>query len=105
MNKIQYLLTKIAEEASEISQIALKIQQFGLYEVCPDLDETNVERINKEFNDLLGVVELFNFEVYQITGRSDELKRDEYLIQHKKEKIGKYYNYSVELGQVKEDSL
>lgn len=30
MDRIQYLLSKIAEEASEIAQIALKTQQFGV---------------------------------------------------------------------------
>ena len=29
LTRYQYLLTKLAEEASEIAQIALKTQQFG----------------------------------------------------------------------------
>lgn len=96
MDRVQYLLSKIAEEASEISQIALKTQQFGVYEMCPDLEETNVQRINKEFNDLLGVIQLLNKElgVYEIQFNPE-------LVEKKIEKVEKYYQYSINCGQVK----
>lgn len=97
MNKLQYLLCKLAEEASEISQIAMKTQQFGPYEICPDLPESNIERVNKEFNDLLGVVEMINEYL-----DANHLQKDEFLIEEKKKKVEKYFQYSVACGQIKE---
>lgn len=96
MNRLQYLLTKLAEEASEISQIALKTQQFGLDEKLPGQDLTNLDRIEMEFNDLLGVVELLNQEF------GCNIQKDWARIEAKAVKIDKYYQYSVECGQVKE---
>lgn len=97
MDRLQYLLTKLAEEAAEVAQIALKTQQFGPYEICPDLPETNIERVNKEFNDLLAVAEMINehLEEYAL------IKLDN-LIVNKKNKVNKYYQYSIECGQIKE---
>ena len=95
MNRIQYLLTKLAEEASEIAQIALKSQQFGVHEICPDLPESNIERVNKEFNDLLGVVAMINMELgYEALSPVDNF------IESKIYKVEKYYQYSIECGQV-----
>lgn len=98
MNRVQYLLTKLAEEASEIAQIALKSQQFGVHEICPDLLESNIERINKEFNDLLGVVCMINIELeYEALSPTDDF------IENKIRKVEKYYQYSIECGQVIEE--
>lgn len=96
MNRVQYLLTKLAEEASEISQIALKTQQFGLDEKLPGQDLTNCDRIEMEFNDLLGVIELLNQEF------GCNIRQDDVAIKAKGEKINKYYQYSIECGQVNE---
>lgn len=94
MNRLQYLLLKLAEEASEISQIALKTSQFGLEEVCPNQPLTNKERVHGELNDLLAIVCILN-EEFDFEFRADEIKIDE-----KKLKISKYYDYSKTLGMV-----
>lgn len=91
MDNEQYLLSKLAEEASEIAQIALKASQFGLNEVY--IDETNRKRIFNELNDLLGVVELMNHELE--FGFTPDKKR----IEDKAIKIHKYRFYSYELGR------
>ncbi len=96
MNRVQYLLTKLAEEASEIAQIALKAQQFGLDEKLPGQELTNCDRIEMEFNDLLGVVELLNQEF------GCGIIQDHVAIQAKGIKIDKYYQYSIQCGQVEE---
>lgn len=57
----QYLLNKLAKEASEVAQVALKASNFGLGEVY--CYESNRQRIFNELNDLLGVVELMNHEL------------------------------------------
>lgn len=57
MNQQQYLLGKLAEEAAEIAQVALKAQQFGMNSTHPDdLTMPNHALLVGEINDLLGVV-------------------------------------------------
>lgn len=96
MNRQQYLLCKLAEEASEVAQIALKTQQFGFNERHPQLREDNAARIRAELTDLLAIVDMlntefdFSFEPYQEA------------ILEKIYKVNKYYQYSVQLGEVKE---
>lgn len=90
MNRFQYLLSKLAEEAAEIAQIALKTQQFGQDEVYECL--SNIERVNVEFNDLLAVVELLNkeFDTLLIANRC--------LMDKKQDKIWYYHGHSVKQG-------
>lgn len=92
----QFLLTKLAEEASEIAQIALKTQQFGFDEKHPDLAFTNKERIKQELNDIMAIIEVMN----------DKLDfgyvKDTEAIAQKKVKLDKYLRYSIGLGLVQE---
>lgn len=53
MNKQQYYLSKLAEEATELAQIALKCMQFGMDEVHPNTLEKNYEALIKEWNDVI----------------------------------------------------
>lgn len=95
MTRLQFLLNKLAEEASEIAQIAMKAQQFGLYKVCPEKGETNLARITAEYNDLEGIVAMLNEEFHA------EIFRNSYAVLAKAEKVNRYYQYSVDLDQVK----
>ncbi len=57
MNFKEHLLGKIAEEACEVGQIAIKAQQFGLDSWHPDdVTKTNRDLLVGELNDLLAVV-------------------------------------------------
>lgn len=94
MNRLQYLLGKLAEEASEVSQIALKTQQFGLHEVYSEQSFTNSERIHQEINDLMAIIEILNEEFKFGYGI------DRGHITNKKIKVNKYYEYSRTLGEV-----
>lgn len=99
MSYEQFLLLKLAEEASEIAQIALKTAQFGMLETIPGGSENNAERIHSELNDLHGIVSLLNDHTsfgYQV---------NDYAIEAKRLKIFKYLNYSVNLGKVDKDSV
>ena len=94
MNRFQFLLTKLAEEASEVSKIALKTQQFGPSERMPGQDLTNVERTHQELNDLFAIVDMLNEEFgfeFSIDGRH---------IHDKKKKVNHFYEYSKSLGTV-----
>ncbi len=93
MNLEQFLLTKLAEECSEVAQIALKSQQFGLDEVYGKIGVSNRQRVYDELNDLLGVVGLLNEIGF---GYSP----DEEAMQAKKVKVREYLEYSRDLGKV-----
>lgn len=92
MNRKQYLLCKLAEEASEVAQIALKTQQFGLDEVYEK--DSNRTRCHGELNDLLTVVDMLNDEF------DFGFVRDTSSREHKETKMNKYYAYSVSLGEI-----
>lgn len=66
MTNEQYLLGKLAEEAAGLAQIAIKAQQFGMREVFgaqnKDAELSNMQRIQSEYNDVIGVVRLLNQE-------------------------------------------
>ena len=62
MNKLQFLLGKLAEEAAEVSQIALKTQQLDLDGEHLVLNETEAQPIHNELNDLMAIVEMLNDE-------------------------------------------
>ena len=99
MNYREYLLSKLAEEASEIAQIAIKSQVFGFDSVDPrENGENNLEKLEKELLDLLAVVQLL-FPDYNRKGCGTipGWKASEYL-SDKQEKLIKYYNVHKELS-------
>lgn len=53
MTAQQYILGKIAEEANEIAQRALKAQQFGIEQTEPGKEQDNGERLETEILDLM----------------------------------------------------
>lgn len=65
MNRLQYLLFKLSEEANEIGQIASKAAQFGMDEIYSGDGNTatNWERTCKELDDLHGVLLAIGHEV------------------------------------------
>lgn len=92
LTKLQHLLTKLAEEAAEVAQIALKTQQFGPDEIMPGQPHTNFQLCHLEIDDLFAVVELLN------ENHNFEYVKSERRIKAKKEKIVKYLAFSTELG-------
>lgn len=94
MKNEQYLLAKLAEEASEIAQISLKTMQFGFHETHPDLNKTNLERIHEELNDLNTIIRMLN------TYHDFNYKMDELSIKQKWTQVELYNKYSKSLGMV-----
>jgi hypothetical protein len=105
MTRQEHLLIILGEECSELHQELCKALRFGVYEQR-DLPTDNSERIFKEFNDLMAMVEMVNgsavltsFEDASVTlGERGLMYRDEALIRAKKEKVEKYLLYSKECG-------
>jgi hypothetical protein len=95
MTRPQLLLLKLAEEAAEVSQIALKAAQFGLDDVWEKVAPLTVrDRIHGELNDLLGIVAMLNDEA-ALGFLADPDK-----VAAKVEKVNRYAALSASLGHV-----
>ena len=62
MNKAEYLLVCLTEEAAEISQAVCKIQRFGPDNSETSTTKTNIEQLTTEVNDLVAILELLSEE-------------------------------------------
>lgn len=86
MNKIEHLLTCLAEETAESGQVAAKANRFGLDHVWPEKGETNRRILEREVADILGVAR----ELGLIIREED--------IEAKRAKLRKMMALSIELG-------
>lgn len=96
MNREQYLLCVLGEEASEVGQMASKNQRFGSQEIFPGQPLTNAQRTHLEIDDLMAMVEMLNeeFSFGYLPSRDR--------IEAKKAKVNHYGKYSESLGLVNE---
>ncbi len=97
MNRIQLLLGKLAEEAAEVAQIALKSQHFGLEEVYPKKGISNGKRLALELGDMAAIMEMLTEEDVDIN--DIDIGIDEH-IKKKREKVEDFLEYSISLGMV-----
>ncbi len=95
MTTTELLLITLMEECDETSQRVSKALRFGLNEVQPEQLLNNSERIVYEFNDIMAVMEIL------LDHNIIDKIIDREAIELKKEKIYKYFNYSIDLGIVK----
>lgn len=105
MTRLQLLLGKIAEEAAEVAQRALKAQQFGLDEIQSGQDQTNTQRLKGELMDLRAVIEMVEDEAkvrLLSVGIESRPEVEPYAITEKKQKVEKYINLARDLNQVEE---
>ena len=95
MNKIEHLLTCLAEECAEVIQRVTKANRFGLAEIEPGQDFTNAQRIVQELYEVKAVVETLKAEGALASGL------DAIAIMQKKEKIRRYMEYAEQCGTLK----
>ena len=100
MNKQEHLLVVFSEELNELATELLSLQKqvhkalrFGIDEQR-DLPTSNRERIENEWNDLLGSIR-------KLHSVNINLKPDLEAINKKMEKIDIYIDYGISLGTVK----
>lgn len=75
-NKIQYLLDKGQEEASEIVQAISKIRRFGPDNHHPDRTTTNKQELVNEIEDLLAIVgALESLQYFDLTNSKQNILR------------------------------
>ena len=94
MKRLNYLLTKLAEEASEVSQAALKCSLFGLDDHHPERTTTNVQELEQEMVDILAVFAIIQQEFGILSSLSEEEART--AAKRKFDKLDHYYHYILE---------
>lgn len=95
----KYLLIKLAEEAAEVAQAAIKCSLFGYEQKDPrETDgETNLVKLQKELMDLASVMEELS-SVSEGFNKEPDFNADEY-ITGKKKKLNYYYGViSTQVG-------
>lgn len=94
MNYKEYLLTKLAEECSELAQISSKMNVFGVHSFDPADPEqvTNEQHMNIEYNDVLAVMDMLK-EVLLL-----DVGRDNQMIEIKKQKMLRMWNISKKVN-------
>ena len=94
MDKLEHLLVCLNEEGTEIAQSTDKALRFGLDDRYPKTKDTTCRQdIEREINDLLGVIELLQEEGVpfpRLFNRED--------IEAKKAKVLKYMSYARARG-------
>lgn len=95
MNINEYLLTCLAEEATEVGQASSKCLRFGLNSLSRASDRTltNWEQVIYEFNDMFAILELLEEEDFDITSVLDREH-----INKKKDKVRFYMKDSMNEG-------
>lgn len=100
MNTREYLLTCLAEECSEVTQVVAKALRFGMLDHHPKTgDQPNWLLLVRELHDVMAIVEMLE--------EGDHLKRvwDPLAIKAKKEKVTRYMERSKDLGTLDETPI
>jgi len=92
MNRVENLLATLGEECGEVQQAVGKALRFGVNDGYPTSDTTNLEDIQNEVADLLGVYEMLMKEVAQ----SESVPH--YKRNRKKLRVEEYMEYSRRVG-------
>lgn len=98
----QLILGKIAEEAAEIAQVALKAQQFGLDDINPKKHISNLQDLQMELTDLQGVVQML-FEDLKEEGVMFVTQANEHSVNVKIAKVAKWARRMQDKGHVNLD--
>jgi NTP pyrophosphatase (non-canonical NTP hydrolase) len=98
MTRIEHLMVCLMEECAEVSQRASKALRFGRHEVQPGQDQTNVERLVGELNDLLAVLGMLRQESIDFQTNFEDPVR----IIEKIEKVERFLEYSRKCGTLQD---
>jgi len=102
MDKEQFLLLKVMEEAAEVQQMCSKCIQFGMDERYKD-GPTNLERLMGEVDDLCNTLFLLEesseVDIFPPGNQDDFI----YSLEMKRDKLNKYLKISSKEGRIGED--
>lgn len=89
MDKLNYALVKLAEEASEVIKESTKCITFGLESRHPDGGPNNIKRLGSEIDDFLAVIAFLEGEINK---EGWCYVPDVEYINYKVDKLNSYYN-------------
>ncbi|TET23414.1 MAG: hypothetical protein E3J78_02280 [Candidatus Cloacimonadota bacterium] len=95
MTKQEHLLVCLSEECNEVIHAVSKTLRFGPDEIWPKMEQTNIERVRIELNDLMAVVTMLEGEGFNLTRTAGEMVA-------KQKKVEKYIEYAKTLGTLKD---
>ena len=95
MTPKEHLLVILAEECVETAQRVSKALRFGLYEIQPAQELTNVERIVLEYSHMCAAMDMLMIGLH---ASNADKKTVHALIADKKLQIRKFLKYSKECG-------
>ena len=99
MKHNQFLLMKLMEECSEVSQRCSKLIQFGYDEVEDGYEINSHQRLQDEIYDLVSMIMMLNLNSHDESCKFDLIPSSEQFAK-KQDKINRYYKYSQELGEL-----
>jgi len=99
VNRLEHLLTILAEECNEVAVRCSKAKRFGLSEVQPGQDLTNAQRIMVEVNDIYAALLMLAEE-----GAIDP-DPDLEAIGRKQAKVEQFLLYSQECGTLDQGAV
>lgn len=103
MTRLEHLLSLVGEECAEVIQRVSKAARFGLTEIQPGQDLTNLQRILVEYADVCAAVKMLLDEEtsldYETTVNGVAFHQ---LIDKKIKKVEKYLTYSEQCGTLSE---
>lgn len=93
VSEIQHYLIKLMQECNELSHVVSKVLEFGVESCDPTTNIKNIDAIQKEFNDILGVAKV-------IDSLGLPMKVDDAAIQVKIDKMTHYAAVSRKAGML-----
>lgn len=92
MNKLEFALDKVKEEAAEVIQAACKVDHFGLWSTDPSNPNSkhNIIALCNELDDFIAAVAFFSQELQ--LKHSMSYNPDHEYIGKKREQLERYYN-------------
>jgi hypothetical protein len=97
LDPLHYAINLVGEEGSEIAKEVCKILRFGLFDVRPSTQETNLQVLQNEVTDLMAHIRILNLELVWV-GLPPLRLDDEAGIDKKFRKVEFFANRSIERG-------
>lgn len=93
LTKTDMLLCILNEECAELAKETMKAMRFGLDDVEPGVGKTNRAKIRQEAHDVIAVLQCLRDEIGEYDPR---------LIEEKKNKLRRMFEYSRQKGRMDE---
>lgn len=90
IDRVKHLLACLGEECGEVQQIVGKSLRFGIYDVNPKTNVSNIENLKLELFDIISVVEMLEREINGHLLPIHFCQEDEDILGAKKDKVLKY---------------